>query len=210
MKIKRFTKLILPILLICLILVPIPTSKAADIKTSAISLNSRSAPIITGKTFLLKVFNTTSKHTIHFKSLNKSIASVNRTGLIKGIKPGKTFIRVTIKYENRRTMTLKCQVKVGPPAFSVVFSRHSLTMSLGSNKILRAYVKPNTSVEVPFFSSSDSSIASVNKKGVITAFKTGTVTITATASNGQFDTCNILVVDSVQPSPSIPYQSSLE
>ena len=57
-------------------------------------LNRRTATIKNGKTVSFKVTGT--KKTVTFTSDDKSIATVNSKGLVKGIKAGKTSIRIKI------------------------------------------------------------------------------------------------------------------
>ena len=59
---------------------------------------------------------------------------------------------------------------------------------------LKATVTPSTAETTLTWSSSDSRIAKVNKKGKVTAVKKGTATITVTTSNGKTAKVKIKVV----------------
>lgn len=94
------------------------------IAVKSMKLNASSISIATGLTFKLSVAftpaNATNKKTV-FTSANKSIATVDKNGLIKGIKPGKTTITVSSVY-NVKT---KCNVTVVSPKIRLKYWAYS-------------------------------------------------------------------------------------
>lgn len=106
---KRSFRLILSIILI----VAFATTflGLTTISVKSIKLNTTSIKIQVGKTYKLKVTitpdNATNKKVV-FSSGNKSIASVDKNGIIKGVKPGKTVITVT----SSNNIKAKCNVTV--------------------------------------------------------------------------------------------------
>ncbi|MDE7452588.1 MAG: Ig-like domain-containing protein, partial [Paramuribaculum sp.] len=64
----------------------------------------------------------------------------------------------------------------------------------GESTTLKAIITPENATEKSVtWSSSDSSVASVDASGLVTALKAGTATITATTSNGLTASCTVTV-----------------
>lgn len=84
------------------------TAKSPKLSKSKITLQK-------GKTYKVKLNNLDPKKTITYKTSNKKIATVTKTGTIKGIKAGNAAITATVK-QNGKTYTLKTVVTVKGPA----------------------------------------------------------------------------------------------
>jgi hypothetical protein len=86
-------------------------------------------------------------------------------------------------------------------AISVTVSPETLSLRhLGTSKALTAAISPDTANQGVVWSTSDSSVATVDEKGVVTAVGSGTAVITATseAAPGTSATCAVEVLDSVE------------
>ncbi len=80
-------------------------------------------------------------------------------------------------------------------AASVKLSETSLTLSIGEAKILTASILPvSVTNKTLSWSSSDTKIVSVNKKGKVKAIAPGDATITVKTSNGKKASCEVTVV----------------
>ena len=80
---------------------------------------------------------------------------------------------------------------------SVTLNKTSASMKVGEQIQLSATVKPSTVLDKTVsWKSSDSSVANVDSRGVVTAVAAGDAIITATASNGVDAQCRITVTDS--------------
>ena len=128
-----------------------------------------------------------------FSSSDKSIATVDSSGVVLGLKVG--IVTITAK---TKTGGFKdtCQVTVRDVvATSVTLNKNSTSMVVGSQTLLKATVKPSAAVDkTVIWSSSDTSIATVSKSGKVTAKKDGVVIITATLKNGKAsDYCTVTV-----------------
>ena len=112
-----------------------------------------------------------------YSSANKKIATIDSHGKIKGIRPGSTKIIVTLASGKKATAKIKVQKKaVATQKLTVAPPR--LSLKVKKTYKLKISRTPLTTVEKITYKSSNSKIASVNSKGVITARKKGKATIT--------------------------------
>ena len=79
-------------------------------------------------------------------------------------------------------------------AKSVKLAKSSVTIKKGNKVTLNAIVKPVVAGSALKWKSSNTAVAKVNKKGVVTAVKKGKVTITVKSDNGLTATCQVKVV----------------
>lgn len=75
----------------------------------------------------------------------------------------------------------------------IKFTRSQMTMTVGEEYVLRAFVKPANTTDVITYSSSNESVAIVKKDGKIIALREGVATITARTSNGHKAVCKLVV-----------------
>jgi uncharacterized protein YjdB len=144
-----------------------------------------------GKTVTLKgtmtPSNTTDKLT--WSSSNAKIASVDKNGTVKAVAPGTATI--TVKTTSGKTATFKVTVKV--PATSVKLNKTSVTVNKGKTYTLQGTISPSNSTDTLTWSSSNSKVAKVSSKGVVTAVAKGTATITVKTTSGKKATCKVTV-----------------
>lgn len=146
-------------------------------------LNLTKATISKGKTKTLTATVKGPSNTVTWLSSDKAIATVDSNGVVKGIKEGSCTI--TAKANGA---SAKCTVTVA----SITLSPTSATIQEGKIKTLKATPKgPSNTVT---WSSSDKSIATVDKNGAVKGIKAGSCTITAKA-NGLSKKCAITVVN---------------
>lgn len=165
-----------------------------------ISLNTRKKAIVKDSTFRISVYCTKKKHKVFFKSSAPEIASISKASkkysLITAHKVGDASITVTIKKNDVTVKTLTCQIKVTPPAMSVRFKQSPIIVEVGKQVKLLKHIslKPKYTAEMPIFTISESSLATISGTGVLTAKEIGEIMVTATISNGKTDTCLIKIV----------------
>ena len=93
------------------------------------------------------------------------------------------------------------QLQVVPT--SVALNKTTLTLDIGKTSNLRATVYPsNASNKKCTWSSSNTSVATVDGNGKVTAKASGTATITVKTSNGKTATCKVTVKSNL-PTPSV-------
>ena len=146
------------------------------ISVEAASINRKKASILVTKTVQLKIKGTSSKVT--WKSSNKKIASVSSKGLVKGKKPGTAVITARV---NGKSYKCKVTVKAG-------ISLSKMSMYTGEIKKLKLL---GTSIKAA--KSSNKSVATVTKAGVVKALGVGQTKITLTGKNKKKYTCKVTV-----------------
>ena len=140
------------------------------IKEPALKLNKSSSSIYKGKTTTLKA--TTSYRTkVTWKSSNSSIATVSSTGVVTGKKAGTVYI-----YANAYGKSVKCKVTVKNP--TITLNKSKATAYAGKSYTLKATTSYRTKIS---WKSSNTTIATVDSKGMVKLKKAGKVTISATA-----------------------------
>lgn len=170
----------------------------ADKEEIPAKLNVKTKSIVTESTFTLKVYNLREGETVLFKSDDTDIAKIDKEGEISTFtKSGSVTISAIIKNKTKVLSTLECEVTVGPPAASIVISKSELKLEEGKRYPFLEnllFIKPNTSVEIPVFSSSNTDVAVISSTGKIAAKKAGVTIIRATLENGASTSCKLIVV----------------
>ena len=161
-------------------------------------LNVTNVILVNGKSLHLKVLGLSDREEVSFKSDNPEIASINQEGLITANRVGVTTITATVK-NGTKTKDLRCDVTVGPPAFSVKITKSRIILGLDESDLLKVILKPSNTTEVARFSSNNSNIASISTGGRVTAKNLGMTylfaLIDATYPDGKRKTsvCTIIV-----------------
>ena len=179
-------------------------------KNKYIRMNVKSVTLSKNGMYKLRLYNTKKRQTIVFSSDNESIATVTSTtqpklAVVTAVNPGNTYVRATISNSRGRVVrTLKVKVKVTPYAVSVKFGKKKIYLNETKNTKLNTIIKPNISQEIPLYESSDTDVATVNSRGILTAVAAGEAVITATLlSSGQSASCTVVVkpepVETVPP-----------
>lgn len=179
-------------------------------KNKYIRMNVKSVTLSKNGMYKLRLYNTKKRQTIVFSSDNESIATITSTtqpklAVVTAVNPGNTYVRATISNSRGRVVrTLKVKVKVTPYAVSVKFGKKKIYLNETKNTKLNTIIKPNISQEIPLYESSDTDVATVNSRGIVTAVAAGEAVITATLlSSGQSASCTVVVkpepVETVPP-----------
>ena len=144
---------------------PAPTQKPV-VKTTGIT--AKVAQVYVGKKATVQVTKENVTGTAKFKSSNKKVATVNAKGVVTGKKAGKAKITVTVgKYTKVLNITVK------KPSFKL--AKASASIKKGKKTTIKVKAAPVSKVT---YKSSNKSVATVTKKGVVTGKKKGTAKIT--------------------------------
>lgn len=168
-----------------------------DVPVSAITINPNTINMVIGDkpkqlTAIITPDNASNKEVI-WQSSNKAIASVNSKGVVTAVGAGSTTIQATTKDGNKIAI-VKVNVTKPIEVTSISISGAN-NVTEGKTITLSAIIKPNNALNKTVkWSSSDTSIATVNSHGIVTGLKAGGVTITATTPNGKVATYPITVM----------------
>ncbi len=177
-------------------------TEAANAAVDGVTLNQEEIALEPGNTATL--IATVSPEDAKNKSLtwtssDEGIVTVDENGNITAVKAGTATITVTTE-DGGYTATCTVKVQKGVVAVTgVSLSGTSIEVATGYTATLKATIKPSDATNKTLtWTSSDTSIASVNSKGVVTGKKEGTVTITVKTADGGY-TAEIKVTVKNQP-----------
>ena len=159
---------------------PTPPTVTPTPPTVQMKVNTHSITLRTGQsTSSVKVTNATPYfRVVAWYSDNTSIAKVNPYGKITaGKRPGKTY--VTVVMSTGEAAKIKVTVQKGKiKTKSISGLKKKVSVNKGKTLKLTPVLSPQTSQEKISYSSSNKKVATVSSKGVITARKKGSTTIT--------------------------------
>ena len=167
--------------------------------TKKLSLKVGNKKAYVGKTTKISA-KATNGAKLSYKTSNKKIATVSSKGVITGKKAGTVKITITVKKSKYKTVKKTITVKVYRQNQKVTASNVKLTT--GQRKNLGAKARTRLS-----YKSSNPKVVTVDKKGNLTAKKTGTakITVTAPANNTYNKASRTITVTVVKK--SIPKQT---
>lgn len=167
--------------------------------TKKLSLRVGNKKAYVGKTTKISA-KATKRAKLSYKTSNKKIAMVSSKGVITGKKAGTVKITITARKSKYKTVKKTITVKVYRQNQKVTASNVKLTT--GQRKNLGAKARTRLS-----YKSSNPKVVTVDKKGNLTAKKTGTakITVTALANNTYNKASRTITVTVVKK--SIPKQT---
>ena len=134
-----------------------------------------------------------SDKAVKWSSSKKEIATVDEDGVVTGLKEGTATITVTTEDGG---FTDTCEVTVVfVHVTGVALDETSTTVNIGTPKKLIATISPEDASDKSVkWTSSNTSVATVDKNGVVSGQANGEATITATTVDGGFKaTCEVTV-----------------
>lgn len=166
-------------------------SCSVTVREVSVSISSSSETLMLGEDTTLRATTSPIGQSVTWSSSNTRVATVNSNGRVTAVGSGSATITADISV-NGQSYTDTCRVTVEEP--SIRLSSSSLSMSVGDTETLSASVTPSGSYIS--WSSSNTSVATVNNSGRVTAESGGSATITAEITvNGQAytDSCRVTV-----------------
>ena len=120
---------------------------------------------------------------LKYKTSNKKIATVSKTGILRTKKKGTVTITAIAKNNKKAKATMT--LTVGKVVKTLKFKEGTKkTVTAGSKFTLHPTYKPkDAATKAVTWKSSNTKVATVSSKGKVTTKKDGTVTITATAKD---------------------------
>jgi uncharacterized protein YjdB len=143
-----------------------------------------------------------SNKAVAWESYNASVATVDSNGQVKAIAEGTTTIEVRT---NEGGITENCVVTVVPfvHVTSVRLSQAVLMLQIGQTETIETTVLPNSATDKSVtWSSNNTSVATINANGLVTAKAAGTAEITVKTNDG--DKMATRIVSVYQPGVKIP------
>ena len=152
------------------------------VPVTSVTLDQTSVTLEKGKTVKLVATvnpaDATDK-TVTWTSSDVSIASVDQDGTVRAVKGGSATI--TAKAGEQSAV---CRVTVVSPVTGISLDRNTLSLEVGQTATLTATIYPEDATEKAVtWTSSDTSVASVDESGTVKALKKGSATITAKAGD---------------------------
>ena len=129
-----------------------------------------------------------------WESTDETICTVDATGLVTAVAPGKAYINCYPT--DGMSMYSICYVTVGAAVSGISLSDSNVSLMAGSTKTLTATMQPSDAITGIKWTSSDEAVATVSK-GVVTAVAAGEATITAIPTDypSYSATCRIRVFE---------------
>ena len=158
---------------------------AVEINGITISSADEAREVKVGGTLQLTavVYPSEASQDVVWSSENDAVATVSETGLVTGVSVGAASIIATSKADpsvsNKFALIVTTAI-IYPE--SITITGEAATCKAGEKVQLTAVVLPAEAKQNVEWSSSDTSIATVNRSGLVTTLQEGTVTITATSS----------------------------
>ncbi|MGN0537912.1 MAG: SH3 domain-containing protein [Acutalibacteraceae bacterium] len=152
---------------------------------TSITIQNQKTTACIGESFNLNAVTNTGKGSLYYRSRNESIATVDGKGNVTAVGEGTAVIVVYDK-----TATIKETLTVKVKELCMINSIQS-TASVSAGSSIRLDFSTNDSDALQWTSSNES-VAAV-KNGVVSGFKSGTATITATTPSGDKKSCTVTV-----------------
>lgn len=164
---------------------------------SEVKLNKTTSSLGIGKseTLTATIFPTDAfDKSLTWNSSDTAIATVDQNGKVTGKTDGTVTITATAKDGSGKSAS--CTYTILPLVNSVTLNKDSTELNIAETETLTAIVLPDEAYDKTLtWSSADSSVASVDQNGVVTAKTSGTTKIKAIANDGSgtYDTCTVVV-----------------
>jgi len=188
---KKYFKYIY-VTFICILTAILPIKVEAD----SISLNKSKTTLGIGYSETLKytLGDGLSSSNIIWTSSNTSVATV-QNGKVTGVSEGTSIITATI---GRQSATCKVTItKSYVPVSGISLNKSSVSILVGTSETLTKTIKPSNATNTDAtWTSTNTSVATVDSTGKVTAKKVGTAIITV-SSSGYNATCKVTVIDTV-------------
>jgi uncharacterized protein YjdB len=155
------------------------------------------ATVTAGQTITLTptVNPANAEYTLTWSSDDEAVATVSQSGVVTGVKKGKTFINV--ETDNGKTAYCKLTVTAAEPI--KIELPKNVTVTVGETITLTPTITPKDAETTLTWKSDDESVARISANGVLTGVAEGLSLVTVSTSNGL--TSNACKVK-VEPDPS--------
>ena len=161
---------------------------------TGVTLSENTLTLVTGESTRLTAYITPEDATnqkVDWTSADTSVVTVDEEGYIKAVGSGQTTVTVMTE-DGGYTDT--CIVTVISALNGISLNKNSLTLEKGSSVLLTVTFDPEDASEALVWTSSNTSIVSVDQNGNVTGLKGGEATVTVSTEDGLFsDRCTMTV-----------------
>ena len=183
-------------------------SEGGTIAVTGVTLDKSTASVEEGQSTQLTaaaVPTAATNKTVTWSSSDETVATVDSTGKVTGLKDGTATITVTTA---DGSFTASCLVTVGNVAVTgVTLDKTTASVAVGASTLLTATVEPiGASNSTVTWTSDDLTIATVDSTGKVTGVKEGTATITVTTADGSFTASCMVTVTKLSFEPHAKLQ----
>lgn len=171
--------------------------------------------IVISPTVVLEVGNTitltptitpsNALYTLTWSSTNTNIATVSTSGVVTGISAG----TASIVAQTNNGLVATCDVSVFCPDPTGITLPSTIKLKVGESLTMNPILTPSNAATTFMWSSSDTSIATVNESGVIEGVGVGVTTINVETSNGLSASCEVTVNIQYDPNEVITFADPL-
>lgn len=172
----------------------------APIAVESISLNTSTLSLEYGQTaqLIATVYPSNAFNKgVHFISDSTDVATVDDNGNVTTVGNGTAIITAIT---DDGDFIAQCQVTVFVKVTGVDLDQKDITVNVGNTITLKANINPDVASDKTVeWTSSDTSVATVDKDGVVKGIKTGNTTVTAKTNDGGFEaSCTVNVINAVK------------
>lgn len=176
------------------------------INVTGITLNQTSLSLNTGAEQTLVATaapNNADNKLVNWSSNNQSVATVDGNGKVTAAGPGTATVTATAADGSNQSAS--CTVTVTQPVTGITLNQSSLALTVGDVQTLAATVNPaNASNPAASWTSDNTSIATVDSNGAVTAVGAGVANITVTTADGGLtDSCVVSVQAATIPATGV-------
>ena len=158
-----------------------------DVKVTGITVNGQAEMDEGGNQTLVAIVspdNATNKE-VEWSTSDATVATVSATGAVNALKAGNVTITATAKDGSEKTGSIEIEVKATNVPVTSVSVSGSNKMYVGNTQQLYVTVLPTEAQnKTVTWAAEPTSVATIDRNGLVTAVAPGTVTITATANDG--------------------------
>ena len=162
----------------------------------SITLNASSLSMEDGQKIQLTptITPSTATQTVTWKSSKTRVATVDSNGVVTAHAAGTAYITATSTYSSSKSVRIKVTVTQKAAPTSLSFPTSVASIYVGKSAQIAVQPQPTNASVMCQYTSSDSSIASVDQNGIVTTHKVGIVTITARSLKNTKASASVRVV----------------
>lgn len=167
--------------------------ETAPVSVTGVTVSPKNATVFEGNSINLSAQvlpQNASNMNVVWSSSNTAIATVNQNGQVTAVKNGTVAITATTEdgnFNSQANITVQKQDVVQVPVTGIYVTPQKVTMEAGQTTNLTFVMRPsNASNKNATWRSMDTSIATVDQNGVVTALKQGDVEIEAISAEGGY------------------------